>query len=97
MRLALTYLPNYRRIWQPVITGAILHSGLVWVIHRAFVAEGGSDWGYAGNMLILSSRTSSAGCSSAFDALAERFGLEKIKTIGDALHGGRQRPRAASG
>jgi class 3 adenylate cyclase len=51
--LALTYLPNYRRIWQPMITAAILFSGLVWVIHRAFVAEGRSDWGYAGNMLIL--------------------------------------------
>ena len=35
--LALTYLPNYRRIWQPMITAAILFSGLVWVIHRAFV------------------------------------------------------------
>jgi hypothetical protein len=51
--LALTYLPNYRRIWQPMITAAILFSGPVWVIHRAFVAEGRSDWGYAGNMLIL--------------------------------------------
>jgi class 3 adenylate cyclase len=51
--LALTYLPNYRRIWQPMITAAILFSGLVWVIHRAFVAEARSDWGYAGNMLIL--------------------------------------------
>jgi len=51
--LALTYLPNYRRIWQPMITAAILFSGLVWVIHRAFVAEARVDWGYAGNMLIL--------------------------------------------
>jgi adenylate cyclase len=51
--LALTYLPNYRRIWQPMITAAILFSGLVWVVHRAFVAEGRTDWGYAGNMLIL--------------------------------------------
>jgi class 3 adenylate cyclase len=51
--LALTYLPNYRRIWQPTITAAILFSGLVWVIHRAFVEDARSDWGYAGNMLIL--------------------------------------------
>jgi hypothetical protein len=42
--LALTYLPNYRRIWQPMITAAILFSGLVWVIHRAFVAEARADW-----------------------------------------------------
>jgi hypothetical protein len=26
---ALTYLPNYRRIWQPLISAAILFSGLV--------------------------------------------------------------------
>jgi adenylate cyclase len=51
--LALTYLPNYRRIWQPLITAAILFSGLVWVIHRAFVVDARTDWGYAGNMLIL--------------------------------------------
>jgi hypothetical protein len=51
--LALTHLPNYRRIWQPMITAAILFSGLVWVVHRAFVAEARADWGYAGNMLIL--------------------------------------------
>ena len=51
--LALTYLPKYRRIWQPMITGAILFSGLVWVIHRALVVDARSDWGYAGNMLIL--------------------------------------------
>ena len=51
--LALTYLPNYRRIWQPMITAAILFSGLVWVIHRAFVVDARPDWGYAGNMLIL--------------------------------------------
>lgn len=51
--LALTYLPDYRRIWQPMITGAILFSGLVWVIHRALVVDARSDWGYAGNMLIL--------------------------------------------
>ena len=51
--LALTYLPNYRRIWQPMITTAILLSGLVWVIHRALVPGGRPDWGYAGNMLIL--------------------------------------------
>lgn len=25
--LALTYLPNYRRIWQPMITAAILSAG----------------------------------------------------------------------
>jgi class 3 adenylate cyclase len=51
--LALTYLPNYRRIWQPMISGAILFSGLVWVIHRALVVDARPDWGYAGNMLIL--------------------------------------------
>jgi class 3 adenylate cyclase len=51
--LALTYVPSYRRIWQPMITGAILLSGFVWVIHRALVVDGPSDWGYAGNMLIL--------------------------------------------
>jgi class 3 adenylate cyclase len=52
--LALTYLPNYRRIWQPAISTAILFSGLVWVAHRALVEDTGRpDWGYAGNMLIL--------------------------------------------
>ncbi|MGH2678903.1 MAG: adenylate/guanylate cyclase domain-containing protein [Actinomycetota bacterium] len=51
--LALTYLPGYRRIWQPLISAAILFSGLVWVIHRALVVDARSDWGYAGNMLIL--------------------------------------------
>jgi class 3 adenylate cyclase len=53
LSLALTYVPNYRRIWQPMITGAILFSGLVWVIHRALVVDARPDWGYAGNMLIL--------------------------------------------
>jgi class 3 adenylate cyclase len=52
--LALTYLPNYRRIWQPAISAAVLFSGLVWVVHRALVEDTGRpDWGYAGNMLIL--------------------------------------------
>jgi len=52
--LALTYLPNYRRIWQPALSAAILFSGLVWVVHRALVQDTGRpDWGYAGNMLIL--------------------------------------------
>ena len=50
---ALTYLPNYRRIWQPVLTGAILLSGVVWVMHRALVDAPRPDWGYAGNMVIL--------------------------------------------
>jgi class 3 adenylate cyclase len=50
---ALTYLPNYRRMWQPLISAAILFSGLVWVIHRALVEDARPDWGYAGNMLIL--------------------------------------------
>ena len=36
-----------------MITSAILFSGLVWVIHRALVVDARSDWGYAGNMLIL--------------------------------------------
>ena len=51
--LALTYLPNYRRIWQPLISAAILLSGLVWVMHRAVVPADRPDWGYAGNMVIL--------------------------------------------
>jgi adenylate cyclase len=51
--LALTYLPTYRRIWQPAISAAILFSGLVWVVHRALVPDARPDWGYAGNMLIL--------------------------------------------
>ena len=51
--LALTYLPNYRRIWQPLISAAILSSGLVWVMHRALVEAPRPDWGYAGNMVIL--------------------------------------------
>jgi class 3 adenylate cyclase len=50
---ALTYLPNYRRIWQPLISAAILLSGLVWVMHRALVEAPRPDWGYAGNMVIL--------------------------------------------
>jgi class 3 adenylate cyclase len=50
---ALTYLPNYRRIWQPLLTAAILFSGLIWVMHRALVEDARPDWGYAGNMLIL--------------------------------------------
>jgi class 3 adenylate cyclase len=50
---ALTYLPNYRRFWQPLLTAAILSSGLVWVIHRALVEDSRPDWAYAGNMLIL--------------------------------------------
>jgi class 3 adenylate cyclase len=50
---ALTYLPNYRRIWQSLISAAILFSGLVWVIHRALVVDSRPDWAYAGNMLIL--------------------------------------------
>jgi class 3 adenylate cyclase len=50
---ALTYLPNYRRIWQALISAAILLSGLVWVMHRAVVPAERPDWGYAGNMIIL--------------------------------------------
>jgi class 3 adenylate cyclase len=50
---ALTYLPNYRRIWQLLISAAILFSGLVWVMHRALVEAARPDWGYAGTMLIL--------------------------------------------
>ena len=54
LSLALTYLPNYRRIWQPALSAAILFSGVVWVVHRALVEDTGRpDWGYAGNMLIL--------------------------------------------
>ena len=51
--VALTYLPNYRRIWQTLISAAILLSGLVWVMHRAVVPAERPDWGYAGNMVIL--------------------------------------------
>lgn len=51
--LALTYLPNYRRIWQPLVSAAILFSGVVWVMHRALVEAPRPDWGYAGNMIIL--------------------------------------------
>jgi class 3 adenylate cyclase len=51
--LALTYLPNFRRIWQPLISAAILFSGVVWVMHRALVEAPRPDWGYAGNMVIL--------------------------------------------
>ena len=50
---ALTYLLNYRRIWQSLISAAILLSGLVWVMHRAVVPAERPDWGYAGNMVIL--------------------------------------------
>jgi class 3 adenylate cyclase len=50
---ALTYLPNYRRIWQVLVSAAILLSGLVWVMHRAVVPADRPDWGYAGNMVIL--------------------------------------------
>jgi class 3 adenylate cyclase len=50
---ALSYLPGFRRIWQPLISAAVLFSGLVWVIHRALVVDARPDWGYAGNMLIL--------------------------------------------
>jgi class 3 adenylate cyclase len=49
----LTYLPNYRRIWRPLLTAAILFSGLIWVMHRVLVEDARPDWGYAGNMLIL--------------------------------------------
>jgi class 3 adenylate cyclase len=49
----LTYLPNYRRIWQLLISVAILFSGLLWVAHRALVEDARPDWGYAGIMLIL--------------------------------------------
>ena len=49
----LTYLPNYRRIWQPLVSAAILLSGAVWVMHRAVVPADRPDWGYAGNMVIL--------------------------------------------
>ena len=41
---ALTHLPNYRRIWQPLLTAAILFSGLVWVIHRALIVDSRPDW-----------------------------------------------------
>ena len=53
LAFALSYLPNFRRFWKEVITGAILFSAVVWVIHRALVEDARPDWGYAGNMLIL--------------------------------------------
>jgi class 3 adenylate cyclase len=51
---ACTFLPTYRRIWQPAVSVAILLSGVVWVLHRAWVGWARPDWGYAGSMLILS-------------------------------------------
>jgi class 3 adenylate cyclase len=53
LSFALTYLPNYRRLWKPLIAGAILFSAVVWVVHRVLVEDSRPDWGYAGNMLIL--------------------------------------------
>jgi len=49
----LSYLPTFRRFWKALISGAILFSAVVWVIHRALVEDARPDWGYAGNMLIL--------------------------------------------
>ena len=49
----LTFLPNYRRYWQRLVSAGIVASGLVWVVHRALVVDARPDWGYAGNMLIL--------------------------------------------
>jgi class 3 adenylate cyclase len=51
--LGLTFLPIYRRIWQPLLAAGILLNGLAWVAHRALVGDARPDWGYAGNMLIL--------------------------------------------
>jgi hypothetical protein len=53
LSFGLTYLPGYRRLWQPLISAAILFSGVIWVLHRALVEGARPDWGYAGNMLIL--------------------------------------------
>jgi class 3 adenylate cyclase len=53
LAFGLSYLPNFRRFWKEVISGAILFSAVVWVIHRALVDDARPDWGYAGNMLIL--------------------------------------------
>jgi class 3 adenylate cyclase len=53
LSFGLTFLPSYRRLWQPLISAAILFSGLIWVVHRALVEDARPDWGYAGNMLIL--------------------------------------------
>jgi adenylate cyclase len=53
LSFGLTYLPNYRRVWQPLISAAILFSGLIWVAHRGLVEDARPDWGYAGIMLIL--------------------------------------------
>ena len=53
LAFALSYLPNFRRFWKGLITGAILFSAVVWVVHRALVEDARPDWGYAGNMLIL--------------------------------------------
>jgi class 3 adenylate cyclase len=53
LAFALSYLPNFRRFWKELLTGAILFSAGVWVIHRALVDDARPDWGYAGNMLIL--------------------------------------------
>jgi class 3 adenylate cyclase len=48
-----SFLPSFRRLWKELISGAILFSAIVWVIHRALVEDARPDWGYAGNMLIL--------------------------------------------
>jgi class 3 adenylate cyclase len=53
LAFALSCLPNFRRFWKELITGAILFSAVVWVVHRALVEDARPDWGYAGNMLIL--------------------------------------------
>ena len=53
LSLGLTYLPGYRRLWQPVLAAGILFSGVIWVVHRSLVVDARPDWGYAGNMLIL--------------------------------------------
>jgi class 3 adenylate cyclase len=53
LAFALSYLPSFRRFWKELISGAILFSAVVWVIHRALVEDARPDWGYAGNMLIL--------------------------------------------
>jgi class 3 adenylate cyclase len=53
LTFALSYLPNFRRFWKALISGAILFSAAVWVIHRVLVEDSRPDWGYAGNMLIL--------------------------------------------
>ncbi len=49
--LALTYARWYPKVWEQVLTGTVIASGVLWAVHRAFVPDARADWGYAGVML----------------------------------------------